>query len=318
MPHLFSVTKLSPLPAGFTQPVAENPDAATRDLRRWVSEMSDRVGRRADMLREVQRAGWDPRALAELVQRDPLLSGAVLKIINSGFYGLRQRAASVLQAVLLLGVVEVRNLIYRACMSESLGLDRHPARSVIDEVWTHSFATSRMAYAMARRAGHPRADEISTAALLHDVGKIVFLVAESDRARGLYDGTPYSDLTRLRHEVAEFGVTHARISATLAEAWGLPGKTITTIAQHHAPSYVEAKKLEGSIAELAFVHTADLLSHIDPRGRVDDDSPPLPRPGWLSALDLGLDRGEASNDLETKAMTRSHGASAAPGSRHVA
>jgi putative nucleotidyltransferase with HDIG domain len=198
-------------------------------------------------------------------------------------------------------------------MSETLRLDRHPARPVIEGIWTHSFASSRMAYAMARKARHPRADEVATAALLHDVGKIVFLVAETEGARGLYDSTPFSDDTRLRHEIAEFGVTHARASAMLAESWGLPGKTIATIALHHAPTFTELRALEGPTQDVAIVHAADLLAHLDPRGRIGDDAPPRPRPGWLDALGLGLDESRMTTTLHAPARTgstrgRSHAA----------
>lgn len=302
VPHLLSLYKLEPVPDSLPVPMAEDTRAASADLRSWLREVSGRAGRRGEMLHEVQRAGWDPKALADLVQSDPLLAGSVLQIINSGYYGLRQRAASVLQAVLLLGVVEVRNLIWRACMSETLRLDRHPARPVIESIWTHSFSASRMAYAMARKARHPRADEVATAALLHDVGKIVFLVAETDGARGLYDSMPYSDDTRLRHEIAEFGITHARASAMLAESWGLPGKTIATIALHHAPTYQEVRSLEGPVADIAIVHAADVLAHLDPRGRVGDDAPPRPRPGWLEALNLGLDEHRMSSTMMTRPL----------------
>ena len=53
----------------------------------------------------------DLRAIARLISQDPGLSGALLKTVNSPFYGLANRVASIQQAVNLLGCNTVINLI---------------------------------------------------------------------------------------------------------------------------------------------------------------------------------------------------------------
>ena len=53
----------------------------------------------------------DLKSIARLISQDPGLSGSLLKIVNSPFFGLANRISSIQQAVSLLGVSRVVNIV---------------------------------------------------------------------------------------------------------------------------------------------------------------------------------------------------------------
>ena len=53
----------------------------------------------------------DLKSIARLISQDPGLSGSLLKIVNSPFFGLANRITSIQQAVNLLGVSRVINIV---------------------------------------------------------------------------------------------------------------------------------------------------------------------------------------------------------------
>ena len=74
----------------------------------------------------------------------------------------------------------------------------------------------------------------STAALLHDFGKLVLAkhfgkqVLETLALAAATDGTDLLETERI-----VFGITHADIGAAVAEAWGLPLTIVDGIRDHH-------------------------------------------------------------------------------------
>lgn len=227
----------------------------------------------------------DPRKLSELVLRDPVLAAHVLKAVNSPYYSLPNPVGSVFRAILLMGHVEVRNLIWRVCLTDATGSLDDDTQARMTMIWDHSFNVSRTAYAIAKSFSLPNPDEISTAALLHDVGKLIALSAWPDPAKTLYSDARFSDHGVLKQEIEAFQIGHAHIGARLISSWSLPQAICDAIRYHHHPSYLPPSEVEGDPVTIAVVHAADLLCHIH---RHEDSPESLhvykPRDGWLQRL----------------------------------
>lgn len=266
------------------------------------SDMSDVMARaegvaghlkaRQSVMAGVSNADFDPKQVSEMVTGDPALAAQVLRIVNSPLYGLSQKVGSVFRAVVYLGHLEVRNVIWNACVNEGLGnLDRQ-AGALVDELWRHSFATSKLAYALARSLGMAEPDQLATTALLHDVGKLISLNVWPDTASTLYYPVQFSDWSVIAEE-ARLGAYHARLGAEVARVWGLPEESVAAIGQHHAPSYFPFSKVAGNRKATALVHCADLLVHASTSVPEGEEEPPiyLPHESWLKLLGVeSIDR----------------------------
>lgn len=75
------------------------------------------------LLKELNADLMDFRALQSIIERDPSLTFKLMKYINSAFFGLRQKVASIKQALSLLGEKEIRRWASLAALTE-LGRDQ--------------------------------------------------------------------------------------------------------------------------------------------------------------------------------------------------
>lgn len=198
----------------------------------------------AAALRVLQLTKDDSIALDELaaiVASDPALSSRILRAVNSTFYGLPQKVASVQQAVALLGVHSVRTLVLGFSLAGSMKSRRPGALTGgFDHLayWRRSMYAATAARLTAERVLSNRVEECFVAALLMDLGSLLLdhLLGEEygalcQRARC------HSDLLLL--ETHAFGMTHAEAGGLLAQHWKLPEVLRVAIAAHHGPEAVE-------------------------------------------------------------------------------
>ncbi|WP_025323352.1 HDOD domain-containing protein [Deferrisoma camini] len=194
--------------------------------------------------------------VAETLRADPALAARVLKLVNSAFYGLPRRVETVTHAVALLGREEVRALAVATAAAETFR--NVPAADVsMDSFWRHSVYAAAVAATLApgsRRTGRER---LLLSGLLHDVGWLVLLHLEPERARAVLeaDGEGWERLHQVEKEV--LGFTHADVGARLLSDWGLPQSLWEPVAFHHEPHLAEAHA-----ADAARVHIANAAASV--------------------------------------------------------
>lgn len=171
------------------------------------------------------------RVLA-VVGTDPSLTGNLLKLSNSAYYGTRRRIGSVKEALVHLGNRSVVTMAMTAGMGEVLRGQLSAYRMVKDQLWRHSLAmalcTSRAAVVRGRSDLRERA---FTAGLVHDVGKLLLnkpILKAQGELPGALEGPGL-----LAAERAALGCDHAEAGALLAETWSFPPVLVEAIAGHH-------------------------------------------------------------------------------------
>lgn len=145
--------------------------------------------------------------VANIVSRDIALSARVLKLASSTAFARGHVVASVGEAVARLGLDVLRTLEYRELPSAMHGFvsDLHDHSAVVARVATHLAPTP----AVQRDA--------FTAAMLHDIGKLVLALEGS-------------------HEAT---IDHGRVGAYLLGLWGVPASVIDAVAHHHDDAHAE-------------------------------------------------------------------------------
>jgi putative nucleotidyltransferase with HDIG domain len=233
----------------------------------------------------ISNPNWQPSQVSAVVERDVALSAKVLQLANSALFGLTQEVTTVQAAVMYLGVDMIKSL---ALTAEAFGklAPRTTDGFSIDEFQNHAMRVARITAAILP-AGRVQQEAV-TAALLHDIGKLVLV---ADR------GSRWAQLNRLAverglplHEVEQEteGVTHADLGAHLLSLWGLPDGIAEAVAHHHRPGVVEGLELDA----VGAVHIANVLAHeLQPAGpgagphqTLDDDL--VDRLGVRPRLDL--------------------------------
>ena len=191
--------------------------------------------------------------IEEILRHDPGLTANVLKLANSAYFGIPSKVGSIKQAVLNLGFKRLVQMVIASCVSAVMdksvpGYDLSPG-----ELWRHSIAVTVAAEGLATELKIETAEEIFTAALLHDVGKLVlgeFVENEFNKIESaLTNGISFEDAENL-----VLGTNHADIGAQILTQWNLPSATVNAVRWHHNPESSDRKDLM-----LDIVHIANVL-----------------------------------------------------------
>ncbi len=175
-----------------------------------------------------------PKALVEVIDKDPVLTVKILKVVNSAHYSLPKRITSVGHAVVYLGFNTIKNL---ALSIAAIGIlpKRNDAGFDGQQYLLHSLATAGIAKQLASRL--PAADPMGCfiAGLLHDFGKVVlaqFMPMEFRRALETSQWHETSLHLALREVI---GIDHAVVGAMLVEKWRFPPHFVETISNQFGP-----------------------------------------------------------------------------------
>jgi len=124
-------------------------------------------------LRILENENVNFQNLAKVIRYDATITANFLKLVNSAHLGLRRKIESLPQALSLFGLDQIRFFLMAACAGEYLDKPLRGYNLSPYEVWLHSLGCGVFAELICERAKVPQADHVFTAALLHDLGKIV-------------------------------------------------------------------------------------------------------------------------------------------------
>ncbi len=182
------------------------------------------------ILQLIDRDTSPGRELVEVIEHDQALTGKMLRLANSAFFGQSRRVATIPRAVVLLGFSTVRNLALGVKVWDALSTGI--SRAYLEELWTHAVAVAVATRSLASRlrAGDP--DEAFTAGLLHDVGRLVLAMRFRERYWQAVGGATESEPVEVM-EQSTFGIDHAEVAGWMLEAWSLPPSIVEAVRGHH-------------------------------------------------------------------------------------
>ena len=182
------------------------------------------------------RSDCDVQEVTELVAFDQALTSKLLRAANAVASGSAIPVGTVDEAVTRLGTAQVLALAV-AAGAKPLLQARVPAYG-LDEgaLWRHSVASAVAAETAPRFCNVEVPPESFTAALLHDVGKLVMgRYLSSEILRFIHRAQEVEHLEALEAESLLLGVNHGELGGIIAQHWELPERIIAGITFHHNP-----------------------------------------------------------------------------------
>ncbi|MFZ5775954.1 MAG: HDOD domain-containing protein [Thermodesulfobacteriota bacterium] len=175
--------------------------------------------------------------LNRVISLDPVLTGQVLKLINSAYYSLPNQISSLTRAIIMLGINTVKNLALSTAVLGTIGKEESFQSLRMDDFWAHSICVGVTAKAMAVRKGIPVAlqEEFFVAGLLHDLGKIPLNNCFAAEYRQTLDLADLEQGALVRAEEMMLGLDHGVVGRMIAEKWQLSPALRELLAFHHAP-----------------------------------------------------------------------------------
>jgi len=174
-------------------------------------------------------------SLSDLIEKDTVLAGNILKVVNSAMYGRRGTVNSVRHAVALLGVNQLRNTMLGMSITRLWARVKTPGGWSTKDFNMHSVAVAVLSDLLAQRAPVRYPEGAFIAGLLHDLGRLLIAIAAVDEyseIMALY-AADYGTLCDCEREV--LGLDHAEISSLALAVWNLPEPIQTAVRYHHQP-----------------------------------------------------------------------------------
>lgn len=169
---------------------------------------------------------------------DPMSALNILKRANESYYGLREKIGSIWHAVEILGVEACLRLLSDSAESAT-------ESPVIDAVIRHATATASISHRLATGSwlwndhSPSRPGLVSTAGLLHSIGRIALCISFPSETESLYG---YSELSfpvegdRQELEQLQFGIDYAEVGEFIGRKMHLPSELIESARGHVQPT----------------------------------------------------------------------------------
>jgi putative nucleotidyltransferase with HDIG domain len=201
----------------------------------------------------------DPDSTAQDINRvlnqDQAITARVLKMANSAFYGFPRRIGSVTDAIILLGFRTLRSIVMAASVSDILNQEMEGYALGYGELWRHSQCAAMAARLIGRKSKFAFLDVAYTAALLHDIGKVILNSSMKEAYREVVNLVSEDNISFIEAENQILGFNHAQVGARVADKWNLPPETVEAIEFHHHPEQAQVNR-----RLTAIVHLADVIS----------------------------------------------------------
>ena len=209
------------------------------------------------LLKLMNDANSSSGQISALIETDGVLSGNVLRCVNSAYYGLPSRVSSIRHAVTLLGLEKLRNLALAFSMRRMLVKPKPSSRKLSSQYSQHALGCAIMTQFLAHYTKSEDVDAAFAAGLFHDVGKLLMINTIPEMFPPLVEHWENSSREFEESERELLGVSHSELSSVVLEKWKLAEVIQTAAAFHHDPDSCPSSSNSGmTLARL--VHAADL------------------------------------------------------------
>ena len=198
-----------------------------------LTSFPDVAFRISDALEDDNSSAGDIGALIEI---DPALTAAVLRIANSAMYGAVSSVETVERAVTVMGLHEIRDIVFGVSSATTFKAIPNELISV-EDFWKHSLYCAAAAQHLGQQIRCCRGGPNFTAGLLHDIGHLVLFNQCPEKSReALQHSLDNNDgLTPHVSEHKVFGFDHTQVGHALARLWRFPAPLQCAIRDHHHP-----------------------------------------------------------------------------------
>ena len=127
-------------------------------------------------------------SLARVIEKDQAIVFKMLLLVNSAFFGLREKVSTVKDASVILGFDAIRNIIISLSVFETLSkISQKKSNELfnVDDFWKHSIAVAVLSKYLSEKIGIGDPEKCFVNGLLHDIGKLIMAYYLKDDFKAL-------------------------------------------------------------------------------------------------------------------------------------
>jgi HD-like signal output (HDOD) protein len=183
-----------------------------------------------DLQMEQLMPGTDINRIGQLISQDVGLSGKILKTVNSPLFGLANKITSITQAVNILGVKSVVNLVNALSIRGELSNDDIIA---LGSFWDNAMEIAMACAAIAKQIGYSSPDEAYSLGLFHNCGVPLLMMRFDNYKNIIEESYARQDVSITDSENQLLQTNHAVVGYYVAKSWNLPDYISMAIHEHH-------------------------------------------------------------------------------------
>ncbi|MBU0480492.1 MAG: HDOD domain-containing protein [Proteobacteria bacterium] len=253
-------------------------DVRFRQIQDYIDRMPSLSTTVTKVLEVCNRPNTSPNDLNRVISLDPVLTGQVLKLINSAYYSLPNQITSLTRAIIMLGLNTVKNLALSTAVLGAFKSDAFQALSM-DGFWAHSICVGVTVKTLAAKLEIPVAmrEEYFVAGLLHDLGKIPLNNCFSEEYSRILNLAVLEQGPLKRAEEMMLGFDHGQVGGMIAGKWQLNEAITDVLSDHHTPENITGERSQ----MVMMTSLANVYANINQFGTAGDQYQDESQLSWL-------------------------------------
>ena len=224
--------------------------------------------------------------VADLIEKDTVLAGNVLRLVNSALYGLRGTVNSIRHAVSLLGIIKLRNATLGMSVARMWAQVKTPPGWSMARFNHHSVGVALLADLVAQRRAVGYAEGAFAAGLFHDLGLLLVAMGLPEEYKEISQLCQQGDKQPLECEFEVLGLTHAELSSLALAAWNLPRPIQMAVRYQDKPELDPSETENSELSLSTILNAAD--GHLNNTGSSISLFDGKPKNGEVALESLGL------------------------------
>jgi len=167
-------------------------------------------------------------SVAEIIEKNTTLSGELLRIVNSPIIKLREPVNSIRDAVNVMGLDNIYNLLVSAAIKNMYG-----SSGLFKDIMDHSVDVAFCMADISEWVADVSRDEAYMLGLFHNAGALMLASINEEKYEPLFRNSMSLPVSSIAKEEAVFGSNHAMIGLLIAQKWHLPVNMLNAIMLHH-------------------------------------------------------------------------------------
>ncbi len=176
--------------------------------------------------------------IAKIFSQDMVLSAKLLHLINSPYFGLNRKISNLTDAVNLIGVKKLNNLVVSVHVKTAFPVNDPTMMGYMEYLWQDAARVAELArlIALSENQQDDRPDQAYLSGLLHNLGLLIFLSRGGDKLKTLLGLLNQTETKAAELETAIFGFTRSEAAAYVLSLWKIPPRIIEAILLQNSPN----------------------------------------------------------------------------------
>ncbi len=175
-------------------------------------------------------------SLCEVIEKDQAIVFKMLLLVNSAFFGLREKISSVQEATIILGFDAIRNIVISLSAFNTLNVisDKKSINHFrMDGFWKHSVGVAVLSRYLSDKKQMGDPEKCFVAGLLHDMGKLILAAYFNKEFEKIIKLSKKEKILYREAEKQMIPGGHHEIGFCIARKWRIPTYLSNTLYCHH-------------------------------------------------------------------------------------